>query len=179
MTNLNNNTTSLQELLDIANSLPEAGSGGIDTSDATAESVDIVENKTAYVNGEKLVGTNPYAKAETDTVVNNQADLMEEILDALANKSAGGGGANLETCQVTIVVNSAADLSVEFAYIAEAQELEYGYVRIQNSGTFTVMKNTLAMIAGINGQTSPYDAWGEDGWRNTLYIDQDGTITTN
>lgn len=65
-----------------------------DTSDANAAAVDIVTSKTAYVNGTKITGTNPYVKSTTDTAVNTQAGLISEASTALAGKVAGGGSSD-------------------------------------------------------------------------------------
>lgn len=69
--------------------IDELGNGGIDTSDANATEDDITMDSTAYVNGVKLFGKNPYKKAETDNEVHTQEDLIGQILLELDDKASG------------------------------------------------------------------------------------------
>jgi arabinogalactan endo-1,4-beta-galactosidase len=81
-----------------------AGNTLIDLTADTVSAIDLVEGITAHgADGEKITGTNPYAKDQTDAVVDAQADLIEQIAQAVNNlPNASGVGGAVETCAVTI-----------------------------------------------------------------------------
>jgi hypothetical protein len=85
-TELENNNIDLQSILDTINNLPEAGNGGIDTSDATATANEIFIGETAYVDGNKVTGTFTIQN-ELDT----QDDLISQIQAELVGKAGNSG----------------------------------------------------------------------------------------
>lgn len=116
-TALQTNNSSLEELIVQLNNLPSADEGGLDTSDATATSGDILNGKTAYVNGEKITGNIAFQPAQTITpgttnqtiasgkylegaiTIKGDANLIagnivsgKSIFGVVGTATAGGGG---------------------------------------------------------------------------------------
>ena len=94
MSILTNNTTELQEVLELladkmtGATLPEL------TNEATAADL-AIGKQLINSQGQIIVGTNPYAQEETEAVVEEQADLIGEIEEAVESlPDAGSGGAS-------------------------------------------------------------------------------------
>lgn len=71
MSNLTNNTASLQAILNTINELPEAGQGGINTSDATVTAGDLAEGVIAYGSDGKVIGNVKTIKDSEGYVLND------------------------------------------------------------------------------------------------------------
>ena len=183
----------------------------ITTIDATAISSEILSTKTAYVNGEKITGTmsNNGAISQTmdgintksisipsgytsggsvsldntiDNEVDEQADLIAQIKDAVNNLPEAGGGGEVETviCQIVDDYESYPELTVVTS--KGVTSIPSGTTKI-----LTVVKNTYitiygdpsAYIAVRSGQANVIVA--SDGERETrvLYVEGNCDIRTS
>ena len=104
-----NNIKNGVTILGITGNLSE----GINTSDATATVEDIMEGKTAYVNGVKLVGT----RENLSNVIAEQTNIINNLSNLVNSKAAGGGGSG-EVKLYDSISNMNADHSVDDGQLA-------------------------------------------------------------
>ena len=116
MSNLSNNTKSLEQLLQKVNSLPDAGSGGTDTSDATASADEIFAGETAYTAEGKVTGT-----FTIDAELNEQNDLISQISSLIVTKGTPTVAEDV-TDETNVYTSKLA--SLENAVASLEQELE-------------------------------------------------------
>lgn len=79
---LQTNNTDLQAILNTINELPEAGTNGTDTSDATATASEIFAGETAYVAEGKVTGT-----FTIEEELSAQDNLISQISTLVAQKA--------------------------------------------------------------------------------------------
>lgn len=144
----------IAQIKSTVNNLPDAGTGGIDTSDATAAAGDILSGKTAYVDGEKVAGT-----FTIDSELSTQDGLISQIqsvVDSLPEAGSGSGGGNLETVNV-IISNQEVNLSIWYT------DINYQFNRIfMNTETreITCIKGSAVIFSGYGFSINPLSADG-------------------
>ena len=161
---LSDNANKITAILAAANALPEA----LDTSDATAAAKDIVKDKTAYVNGEKVTGTLERARQITGNMTSKEILYPRAMFSGKTSKAfAIEANKDITLTMPAVDLGNAADADVAkgktytsasgFKRTGTHEEAAApsGSINITENGTYDVTDKASAVVSVPSTAASP------------------------
>ena len=181
---IKNNTTSLQELLEVVNNLPNAGSGGVDLPELDNEG-----SAEDLMLGKELIDANGNVVSGSFTIdseLTTQDSLISQIVTALEGKSAAGADPVLQSKTITPTTSSQIiepDSGYDGLDVVTVNAIPSNYIvpsgtlNITTNGTHDV-KNYASATVNVTGSSGGTDTSFTDAAMGTLTTIDDDSITS-